>query len=85
MNQEIMLVMKVAEFCFRKELEQSRSKRPGQDWSCNQIVIYLLGQAKVTYTLKSKLFFIHLVLKFIYSEKATKFCKISTIDLTGTT
>ena len=25
------------------------------------------------------------VLKFIYSEKATKFCKISTIDLTGTT
>ena len=24
-------------------------------------------------------------LKFIYSEKATKFCEISTIDLTGTT
>ena len=23
-------------------------------------------------------------LKFIYSEKATKFCKISTVDLTGT-
>ena len=26
-----------------------------------------------------------MVLKFIYSEKATKFCKISTVDLTGTT
>ena len=25
------------------------------------------------------------MLKFIYSEKATKFCKISTVDLTGTT
>ena len=25
------------------------------------------------------------VLKFIYSEKATKFCKISTVDLPGTT
>ena len=25
------------------------------------------------------------VVKFIYSEKATKFCKISTVDLTGTT
>ena len=25
------------------------------------------------------------VLKFIYSEKATKFCTISTVDLTGTT
>ena len=24
-------------------------------------------------------------LKFIYSEKATKFCEISTVDLTGTT
>ena len=24
-------------------------------------------------------------IKFIYSEKATKFCEISTIDLTGTT
>ena len=23
-------------------------------------------------------------LKFIYSEKATKFCEISTVDLTGT-
>ena len=23
--------------------------------------------------------------KFIYSEKATKFCKIFTVDLTGTT
>ena len=24
-------------------------------------------------------------LKFIYSEKATEFCEISTVDLTGTT
>ena len=24
-------------------------------------------------------------LKFIYSEKATKFCEISTVDFTGTT
>ena len=24
-------------------------------------------------------------IKFIYLEKATKFCKISTVDLTGTT
>ena len=24
-------------------------------------------------------------LKFIYSEKATRFCEISTVDLTGTT
>ena len=27
----------------------------------------------------------HLLLKFIYSEKAKKFCKISTLLLTGTT
>ena len=27
----------------------------------------------------------HLYVKFIYSEKARKFCKISTVDLTGTT
>ena len=27
----------------------------------------------------------YFVLKFIYSEKATKFCKISTLLLTGTT
>ena len=27
----------------------------------------------------------NLPIKFIYSEKATKFCKISTVDLTGTT
>ena len=25
----------------------------------------------------------YLLLKFIYSEKATKFCEISTVDLTG--
>ena len=25
------------------------------------------------------------LVKFIYSEKATKFCEISTVDLTGTT
>ena len=25
------------------------------------------------------------LLKFLYSEKATKFCKICTLDLTGTT
>ena len=30
-------------------------------------------------------FFSDLSLKFIYSEKATKFCEISTVDLTGTT
>ena len=30
-------------------------------------------------------FFISLVIKFIYSEKATKFCKISTLGLTDTT
>ena len=29
--------------------------------------------------------FFHIFLKFTYSEKATKFCKISTIDLNGTT
>ena len=27
----------------------------------------------------------NLSLKFIYSEKATNFCEISTVDLTGTT
>ena len=29
--------------------------------------------------------FVQDVLKFIYSEKATKFCEISTVDLTVTT
>ena len=28
---------------------------------------------------------LHIGLKFIYSEKVTKFCEISTVDLTGTT
>ena len=28
---------------------------------------------------------LRILLKFIYSEKVTKFCEISTVDLTGTT
>ena len=35
------------------------------------------------YLTKNNLY-LSLSLKFIYSEKATKFCKISTVDLTGT-
>ena len=31
------------------------------------------------------MFFGFFLLKFVYSEKATKFCEISTVDLTGTT
>ena len=35
--------------------------------------------------LKGENFEMRLLLKFIYSEKATKFCEISTVDLTVTT
>ena len=38
----------------------------------------VLPSAVIRYVL-----FSHLCLKFIYSEKAMKFCKISTVDLTG--
>ena len=49
--------------------------------------------SRVTVLLKNWLFFKEnlspqskdLLVKFKYSEKATKFCKISTVDLTGTT
>ena len=34
---------------------------------------------------KEKSFLRHMYVKFIYSEKATKFCEISTVDLTVTT
>ena len=32
-----------------------------------------------------KLVNLKMMVKFIYSEKATKLCEISTVDLTGTT
>ena len=32
---------------------------------------------------KKNVVYVHMI-KFIYSEKATKFCEISTVDLTGT-
>ena len=37
------------------------------------------------YLLKYATIFVILALKFIYSEKATKFCEIFTLPLTGTT
>ena len=35
--------------------------------------------------LEYKLILLYVLINFMYSEKATKFCEISTVDLTGTT
>ena len=45
-----------------------------------KIVVWLGSEDYILYE-----FLIFVFVKFIYSDKATKFCKISTLDLTGTT
>ena len=54
-----------------KKLYRTFEKEP-------QCAIYVDRESKIgTYK--------YILVKFIYSEKATEFCEISTVDLTGTT
>ena len=52
------------------------------EWKTGQIFVAFSEYLKF---INPFLWISHKKLKFIYSEKATKFCEISTEDLTGTT
>ena len=49
------------------------------------ICISLLGHLYFLAIEAHTIFFAEFLIKFIYSEKVTKFCEISTVDLTVTT